>query len=100
MHATPEQSHAWLRARMAELGIASLDELAEHCRSDKGNLSRIFRQQQRPRVDALEPLAIGLQVSVYELLVRIGAVDPDNDSPPAVTRVGDRVAFTWPEASR
>jgi transcriptional regulator with XRE-family HTH domain len=97
VHATPEQSAAWLRFRMDELGIDSLEELAERCGSDKGNLSRIFRQQQRPRVDALEPLAIGLEVSVYELLVRIGAVDPDDDAPPVVTRRGQRVHFSWPK---
>lgn len=96
MYATPEQSVAWLRFRMAELGIASLDDLAHRCGSDKGNLSRIFRQQQRPRVDALEPLAAGLQVGVYEVLVRIGAVDPDSDIPPVVTKVGRKMTFTWP----
>jgi len=97
MHATPEQSAAWLRFRMAELGITSLEELAERCGSDKGNLSRIFRQQQRPRVDALEPLATGLHVGVYEILVRIGAVDPENDIPPVVTKTGRRVTFSWPK---
>lgn len=83
---------------MDELGITSLEELAERCGSDKGNLSRIFRQQQRPRTDALEPLAIGLEVSVYEILVRIGAIDPDDDTPPVVERVGQTVTFTWPKA--
>jgi transcriptional regulator with XRE-family HTH domain len=96
VHATPEQSSRWLRVRMDDLGIGSLEELAERCASDKGNLSRIFRQQQRPRVDALEPLAVGLEVSVYELLVRIGAVDPDDDEPPTVQRAGQRIEFTWP----
>lgn len=97
MHATPEQSASWLRYRMAVLGITSLDELAERCGSDKGNLSRIFRQQQRPRVDALEPLAAGLEVGVYEVLVRIGAVDPDNDIPPTVSRSGRKITFSWPK---
>jgi transcriptional regulator with XRE-family HTH domain len=97
MHATAEQSFAWLRARMAELDIASLDELAVRCSSDKGNISRIFHQQQRPRVDALEPLANGLEVSVYELLVRIGAVDPEDDTPPVVTRSGQKITFRWPK---
>lgn len=97
MRATPEQSQAWLRARMAELHLNTLDDLAVRCGSDKGNLSRIFRQQQRPRVDALEPLAFGLEVSVYELLVRIGAVDPEDDTPPVVRRSGETVRFSWPE---
>ena len=98
MHATPEQSFAWLRSRMVDLDIASLEELASRCGSDKGNISRIFHQQQRPRIDALEPLAVGLEVSVYELLVRIGAVDPDEDAPPVVTRVGQKIDFRWPKS--
>ncbi len=97
MRATPEQTMAWLRSRMAELDIASLDELAARCESDKGNLSRIFRQQQRPRVDALESLAGGLNVSIYELLVRIGAVDPDDKRVPKATTQGKTLKFTWPE---
>ena len=47
-YASPEQSAAWLRERMGELGVASLDELAEMSGSDKGNLSRIFRQRHGP----------------------------------------------------
>jgi hypothetical protein len=70
MHATPEQSFTWLRERMGELEIASLENLAQRSGSDKGNISRIFHQQQRPRVDALEPMAFSLEVSVYELLMR------------------------------
>lgn len=97
MRATPAQSNAWLRSRMATLGISSLDELAGRSGSDKGNISRIFHQQQRPRVDALEPLSAGLEVSVYELLVRIGAVDPDEDIPPVVRRAGQKVSFSWPK---
>ena len=96
MRATPEQSAAWLHARMGELGIRTLAELAEVTGSDKGNLSRIFRQLQSPRVDALEPLAAGLQVGVYELLVRIGAVDPAEDRAPQVRRSGNAIEFTWP----
>lgn len=99
MRATPEQSAAWLRSRMNELGIESLEELAERCNSDKGNVSRIFRQQQRPRVDALEFLATGLDVGVYELLVRIGAIDPSLDTPPVVTRKGQTVTYSWPRAN-
>jgi len=81
---------------MDALGITSLEELAERCNSDKGNLSRIFRQQQRPRVDALEYLARGLKIGTYELLVRIGAVDPARDTVPVVAKKGQKVTFTWP----
>lgn len=98
-YATPEQSSAWLKARMGELGVANLDELADLAGTDKGNLSRIFRQLQRPRVDALEPLSSALQVSIYELLVRLGAVDPHRDDVPASTQVNGSRTFTWPKAA-
>lgn len=97
VRATPEQSQAWLYSRMDELGIDSLAELAALCGSDKGNLSRIFRQLQSPRADALAPLASALEIGAYELLVRIGAVDPDDDRPPTVRRDGQRIEFIWPE---
>ena len=100
MYATPEQSVAWLRARMEELELTSLEEVAELCGSDKGNISRIFHQKQRPRVDALEPMAAGLEVSVYELLVRIGAVDPDSIEPPVVRRKSGKAVVTWPSKKR
>ena len=99
-YATPEQSAAWVQARMEQLGISGLAELAEIAGSDKGNLSRIFRQLQRPRVDAIEPLAAALEVSVYELLVRIGVVDPDRDDVPKVSRIKGGTSFTWPDLPR
>lgn len=97
MYAKPDQSVTWLRARMDELGFGSLDEVASACGSDKGNISRIFHQQQRPRVDALESLAQGLDVSIYEILVRIGAVDPDADPHPVRRKDGRKVNFSWPK---
>lgn len=100
MYATPEQSVAWLRSRMDELELASLEEVAERCGSDKGNISRVFHQKQRPRVDALEPWAAGLEISVYELLVRIGAVDPDTIEPPVVRRKNGKSVFKWPSTRR
>lgn len=84
---------------MSELDIANLDELAELAGTDKGNLSRIFRQLQSPRVDALEPLASALEVSVYELLVRIGAVDPDRNDIPQVSKGKKATTFTWPKTT-
>ena len=100
MYATPEQSAAWLKERMDALEIANLDELADLAGTDKGNLSRIFRQLQSPRVDALEPLASALEVSVYELLVRIGAVDPARQDIPQVSRSKKATTFTWPAVGR
>lgn len=95
-YASPTQSSTWLKERMEDLDIASLEELAGRAGTDKGNLSRIFRQLQSPRVDALEPLASALEVSVYELLVRIGAVDPSRDDIPQVSKSARTTVFTWP----
>jgi transcriptional regulator with XRE-family HTH domain len=96
VYATPEQSQAWLRHRMSELGYTSLEEVATAAGTDKGNLSRVFRQLQYPRVDALEPLAAALDVNIYELLIRIGAVDPARKDVPPVTR--SQSALKWPRA--
>jgi len=95
-YATPDQSSMWLHARMDELDIPSLDHLAALSGIDKGNLSRIFRQVQRPRVTALEPLAAALRVSIHELLVRIGAVDPHRHDSPAMESDTTRSVFQWP----
>lgn len=83
---------------MSDLGYRSLDELAAAAGTDKGNLSRVFRQLQYPRVDALEPLAVALDVSVYELLIRIGAVDPARKDVPSVTR--SSASLKWPQTRK
>lgn len=99
-YASPKQSTEWLKERMEELDIANLEDLAALAGTDKGNLSRIFRQLQRPRVDALEPLAAALEISVYELLVRIGAVDPSREDIPRASRSQRSQVFTWPATVR
>jgi transcriptional regulator with XRE-family HTH domain len=98
VYATPEQTQAWLRQRMSDLGYTSLDQLAAAAGTDKGNLSRVFRQLQFPRVDALEPLAVALDVNVYELLIRIGAVDPARKDVPSVTRT--TTSLKWPKVAK
>jgi transcriptional regulator with XRE-family HTH domain len=69
---SPDETWEWLRARMAKLGLKSLDELAEVCGINKGTLSRYFHQKQRPTVDALAPLCEALQVSPKTLLSALG----------------------------
>lgn len=99
-YASPDQSSAWLKSRLDMLGINGLEGLAARAGTDKGNLSRIFRQLQRPRVDALEPLAAALEISVYELLVRIGAVDPDREDIPGASRgAAGSLVYSWPRGS-
>ncbi|OIQ92595.1 helix-turn-helix protein [mine drainage metagenome] len=72
---TSEESADWLYARMGELGIGTLDELAELTGIDKGTLSRYFRQERRPSIDVIGPLCTALEVSVETLLRALGALD-------------------------
>jgi transcriptional regulator with XRE-family HTH domain len=69
---SPEETWAWLRARMDKLSINSLDELSQVCGINKGTLSRYFHQKQRPTVDVLVPLCEALQVSPKTLLSALG----------------------------
>lgn len=74
-HYSPKESVEWLYARMGELGINTLDELAKLSGLNKGTLSRYFRQERRPSIDVAEPLSAALQVSVETLLSVLGALD-------------------------
>jgi transcriptional regulator with XRE-family HTH domain len=69
-----DESVDWLYSRMNELGIGSLDDLADLTGLDKGTLSRYFRHERRPSIDVVEPLSHALQVSVETLLRALGAI--------------------------
>lgn len=71
---TPAQSNDWLIERMAVVGISSLEELAKLTDIDRGTLSRYFRQERRPSIDAIAPLCEALQVSPESLLIGLGAL--------------------------
>ena len=62
-----DESAAWLRTRMEELGISGLEELHQKTGIDRGSLSRYFRQERTPGVDVIE-------VSPETLLVALGAI--------------------------
>lgn len=72
---SPSESTEWLHARMAELGLASLEDLGALAGIDRGTLSRYFRQDRRPSIDVVAPLAAALQVSPETMLVVLGALD-------------------------
>ncbi len=69
------ESVAWLQARMAKVGLTSLEELAELTGIDRGTLSRYFRQERRPSIDVVAPLSAALDVSPQTLLIALGALD-------------------------
>jgi transcriptional regulator with XRE-family HTH domain len=71
---TPAQSSQWLVERMSSVGISSLEELAKLTNIDRGTLSRYFRQERRPSIDAIAPLCEALQISPESLLIGLGAL--------------------------
>lgn len=75
MRFTPDQSHAWVQQRLEELGLVTFDALSQKTGIDRGTLSRYFRQERRPSIDAVEPLCKALKVSPQTLLYVLGAID-------------------------
>lgn len=69
-----DESAAWLRKRMEELGISGLEELHKKTGIDRGSISRYFRQERTAGVDVIAPLCEALEVSPETLLVALGAI--------------------------
>lgn len=72
---TEDESTEWLTQRLVKLNIASYEELATLVGIDRGTISRYFRQERRPSIDAVAPLCDVLQVSPETLLIALGAID-------------------------
>lgn len=62
----------WLQKRMKELELGSLEEVAERCDLNRGNLYRYFTMETRPSIDILPKLCVGLEATPYEILVALG----------------------------
>ena len=75
MRYSPEQSQRWIQQRLDEIGLHTFDALAQKTGIDRGTLSRYFRQERRPSIDAIEPLCKALKVSPEKLLQALGALD-------------------------
>ena len=70
-----EESSQWLAERLLKLNISSYEEFAALVGIDRGTLSRYFRQERRPSIDAVAPLCEVLEVSPETLLIVLGAID-------------------------
>ena len=62
----------WLYARLEELGLTSLEQAAERCGLNRGNLYRYFTWETRPSIDILPALCKGLQSAPDEILQALG----------------------------
>lgn len=62
----------WLSQRMSELDLSSLEEAADRCSLNKGNLYRYFSFETRPSIDILPKLCEGLEASPGEVLRALG----------------------------
>ena len=62
----------WLHQRMEALGLSSLEQVAERCGLNRGNLYRYFSFQTRPSIDVVPQLCVGLEASPEEVLRALG----------------------------
>ena len=59
---------------MKNVGIATLEDLAQITGIDRGTLSRYFHQERRPSIDVIAPICEALNVSPETLLIALGAL--------------------------
>ena len=85
MRYPPERTAMWLGDHLDRLGLTQA-ELAERAGFTAADISRYKSQKQRPRVEHLERFAEALEVDVLEVLIGLGAIDPDAVTTPVVTR--------------
>lgn len=62
----------WLYSRMEELGYVSLEEVAQRCGLNRGNLYRYFNFETRPSIDVIPLLCEGLDAAPEEILIALG----------------------------
>jgi len=83
MKFTVQQTEQWLAARLETLGLTQL-ELAQKADLSAADVSRYKQHKQRPSIDGVEKLARALKVNVVELLIALGAIDPDATTTPTL----------------
>lgn len=57
---------------MAELELASLEDAAQRCGLNRGNLYRYFNFETRPSIDVIPKLCEGLDASPLDVLRALG----------------------------
>ena len=62
----------WLEERMVALGLTSLEQVAQRCSLNRGNLHRYFSFETRPSIDVIPLLCEGLEASPEEVLRALG----------------------------
>ena len=62
----------WLHERMNALGMQSLEDAAQACGINRGNLHRYFSFETRPSIDVLPKLCEGLQAAPLDVLRALG----------------------------
>ncbi|CAB4194619.1 HTH_XRE domain containing protein [uncultured Caudovirales phage] len=66
----------WLRARMEEIGYASLQQVADDMCINRGNLWRYFSLHTRPSIEMLPIFCDVLQASSDEILQALDVIKP------------------------
>lgn len=87
---TAAQTAEWLAARLEELGLTQ-EELAARAGVTAPDISRYKNHKQRPRIDQVEKIASALEVNVMDMLIGLGAIDPDAETTPRIAK-GERLS--------
>jgi hypothetical protein len=72
MGAKSSQGLDWLYGRIEVLSLTSLEQAAERCGLNRGNLYRYFTWETRPSIDVLPALCEGLEATPEEVLKALG----------------------------
>jgi transcriptional regulator with XRE-family HTH domain len=62
----------WLEDRMSALGLSSLEQAAQRCSLNRGNLYRYFTFETRPSIDVIPLLCEGLDAAPEEVFRALG----------------------------
>lgn len=96
MKKTVGQTGEWFQSRLDALGL-SQTQFSEKTGITQAAVSRYKSQKQFPRITELDVLAEALGCNVLELLIGLGAIDPDAPTTPKVTKSKNFGRVKWSE---
>lgn len=79
------QTGEWFQSRLDALGLTQT-QFSERSGITQADVSRYKSQKQFPRITQLDVLAEALDCNVVELLIGLGAIDPDAPTTPKFSK--------------
>lgn len=96
MKKSPAETSKWFASRLDALGL-SQTEFSEVTGMTQAAVSRYKSQKQFPRITELDVLAEALGCNVIELLIGLGAIDPDAPTTPKFSKGKRFGRVVWSE---